>query len=271
MNVKIAFILKALLKPRFVHHSQFTIYNSQFTIRTNCMQSLLTTVVLAIVLVLSTVTQAQETKKYYESGPLQFEYKYLNKKLHGLTKEYYETGELKAEHIYKSSKLIAQKKFRRNGNLEHEMKYEDGNKIETQIEYYQTSELFRQRTLVNGKREGLEIEYYRNGQKKAERNYKNGKKEGSAKGYHINGNVQGDWIFENGEPVMATIFYSTGEKWLLHTDFNKKGMLNGVTKEYNKEGKLMALRYYENNDMVKRRRISGWWGWLWSWWWELGE
>ncbi len=187
--------------------------------------------------------------------------------MHGLTKEFYETGELKAEHTYKSGKLIAQKKFRRNGSLEYEMKYnKEGNKIETQIEYYQTSELFRQRNLINGKREGLEIEYYRNGQKKAERNYKNGRKEGSAKGFHINGNVQGDWIFEHGEPAMATIFYSTGEKWLLHTDFDRKGMLNGVTKEYNKEGQLMALRYYENNGMIKRRRITGWWGRLWSWW-----
>lgn len=176
------------------------------------------------------------------------------------TEEYYKTGELKAEHTYELGKLVAQKKFRRNGNLEYEMKYNaEGDKIETQIEYYSTGEVFRQRNLINGKREGLEIEYYSNGQKKAERNYKNGKKEGSAKGYHINGNVQGEWIFENGEPVRATLFYSTGEKWLLHTDFDEKGMLNGVSKEYNKKGKIMALRYYKNNNMIEREPfISSW-------------
>jgi len=225
------------------------------------MQSSLKIIVLAIMLVMSMMTSAQqeeETEKYYESGVLQFQYSYRKGKLHGITKEYYETGELRAEYNYKTGQLIAKKTFRRNGDLEYELKYEDGNKYETQIEYYTTGELFRQRTLVNGKREGLEIEFYRNGQKKAERNYVSGKKEGSAKGYHINGNLQGDWLFKNGEPFSATLYYSTGEKWLVHTDFNEKGRLNGSSKEYAKEGNLMAIRYYEDDQMVKRRRLTRW-------------
>jgi antitoxin component YwqK of YwqJK toxin-antitoxin module len=213
---------------------------------------------------LSVTAQSQqqpETKKY-ESGAVQFEYSYQGGKLHGLTKELYETGEIKTEDRYKVGKLIAKKEFRRDGNVEYDMTYEDGKKKELKMKYYPTGELFREHTLINGRRHGVEYDYYQDSQTKAERNYVNGKKEGSAKGFHNNGKVQGDWIFENGEPVFATIFYRGGEKWLVHSVFNKKGQLDGVSKEYDKQGRLMAVRYYENNDMVKRVRVSRWWGWL---------
>ncbi|MEN8216544.1 MAG: toxin-antitoxin system YwqK family antitoxin [Pseudomonadota bacterium] len=229
------------------------------------MQSSLKTVLLAILLVLSVTAVSQVTEEYYESGALQFEYSYRNGKLHGLTKEYYETGELKAESDYRADKLVAQKIFRRDGNLEYELKSKDGQKIETRKMYYPTGELSREQSFVNGKLEGLEFDYYQDGQKKAERHYVNGQRDGSAKGYHMNGKVQGDWLFQNGNPVSATLFYSTGEKWLVHTDFDKKGRLNGTSKEYDKKGTLMALRYYEENEMVKRRRIGSWS----RWWWEL--
>ncbi|MCK5524470.1 MAG: toxin-antitoxin system YwqK family antitoxin [Thiomargarita sp.] len=230
------------------------------------MSSFIKLVLLAVTLLCSVMVMAQqEPEEYYDSGALHFEHQFRNGKLYS-SKEYYDPTGIKAEMVYKANKLIAKKIFRRNGDLEYELKYDDGKKIETQIEYYSTTgEAFRRRTLVNGKRVGLEIEYYSDGQTKAERNYINGKKEGSARGYHLNGKLQGDWVFQNGEPILATLFYSTGEKWLIHTDFDEKGRLNGVSKEYDKEGKLMALRYYKKNDMVKRDRVGFWL----RWWWEL--
>ncbi|RKZ39619.1 MAG: hypothetical protein DRQ49_10975 [Gammaproteobacteria bacterium] len=239
-------------------------------LKEHAMQSFIKPVLLAVMLVFSAIVMAQQPKleleKYYESsGNLQFEYEYHNGKLHGTTKEYYESGEIKAELIYKKGRLTAKKQFRRNGDLEYELKYKNGKKLETKIEYYSTGEPFRQRIFIDGKREDLEIEYYKDGQTKAERNYVNGKKEGSARGYYTNGRLQGDWLFKNDEPISATLFYKTGEKWINHNYFDNKGRLNGVSKEYNKEGKLMALRYYQNNDMVKRKRVgSGL-----RWWWEL--
>lgn len=209
------------------------------------------------------LAQVKENATYYESGALHFKYSYLNGELHGTTPEYYETGELKAEHVYQNGQLISKKEYRRNGALEYEMKYEEGHKTETQIEYYQTGQLFRQRSFLDGNRHGLEIEFYRNGQKKAERNYKYGKKEGSAKGYHSNGKLQGDWIFRNDEPISATIYYSTGEKWLVHTQFDKDGRLNGVSKEYDKGGNLIAKRYYKDDQLIQRKRVDSWWE---QWW-----
>ena len=233
------------------------------------MQSSYKRVLFAVMLTLSVTAQSQQpTEKRYESGALQIQYSYNRSgKLHGITKEYYETGELKTEEHYKMGNLIAKKEFRRDGKPVYEMKLEDGKRQETQLQYYTTGELFRERALIDGLRHGLEIDYYRDGAKKAERNYINGKKEGSAKGFHNNGKVQGDWIFENGEPVLATIFYRNGQQWLLHTDFDDKGRLNGVTKEYDKQGSLMAVRYYNNNDMIKRVRVSSWLGW----WFVFGE
>jgi antitoxin component YwqK of YwqJK toxin-antitoxin module len=231
------------------------------------MPSSIKLVLTVIMLLVSVMVQsAEETNEYYDNGALQFSYSYRNGSLHGITKEYYETSELKAELDYRSGKLIAKREFRRNGDLKYELKYEGGNKIETELTYYPTGELFRQQTLVNGRIEGLEIDYYRTGQKKAERNYVNGKRDGSAKGFHINGNVQGDWIFESGEPVFATLFYSSGEKWLIYSHFDEKGRLDGASKEYDKKGNLMAIRYYVKNEMVKRRRISPWLQWWWNLW-----
>ncbi len=229
------------------------------------MQLFIKVILLTIMLVASSAFAADE-KKYYDNGTIQFEYSYRSGQLHGLTKEFYETGELKGEHEYRAGKLVNKRNFRRNGDLEYELKYEDGQKIEYKIEYHPTGERFRQRTLINGKREGLEIEFHRNGKKKAERNYIADKKEGSAKGYYINGRLQGDWLFENGEPVSATIFYSTGEKWLVHSDFDSKGRLNGSSKEYEKDGNLKAIRYYKDNDMEQRRRVSRWLRWWWAIW-----
>jgi antitoxin component YwqK of YwqJK toxin-antitoxin module len=226
------------------------------------MQSFIKRLLLSVLLVLSSVVaHSLETEKYYDNGVLQFKYSYRDGKLDGTTEERYETGELKAEHEYQKGKLIGKTEFRRNGDFKYVLKYEGTKKIETRRKFYPTGERFREWTLVNGKIEGLEIDYYRNGKKKAERHYKNGKRHGSAKGFHINGKEQGDWIFENGEPVFATLFYSTGEKWLIHKDFDSKGRLNGSSKEYDKEGNLVAIRYYVNNDMVKRKRINPWLRW----------
>jgi antitoxin component YwqK of YwqJK toxin-antitoxin module len=220
-----------------------------------------------LILVFSVAVQSEETKKkYYDSGAVQFEYGYKNSKLHGITKEFYESGVIKAESTYKAGRLIAQKRFNLNGDLEYELKYEQGKKIELTKSYYPTGELFRERTLVNGKIEGLEIDYYKDGNKKAERQYVNGLKEGSAKGFHYNGNVQGDWQFKNGEPVSAIIYYRNGAVWLEHKDFNDKGQLDGVSKEYDKQGHLVALRYYKANEMVKRKKVGPWSRWFWSLW-----
>jgi antitoxin component YwqK of YwqJK toxin-antitoxin module len=220
-----------------------------------------------IILVFSVSVQSEETKKkYYDSGVVQFEYSFKNGKLHGVTKEFYESGVIKAESTYKADRLIAQKKFNLNGDNEYEMRYEQGKKLEITRRYYSTGELFRKRTLVNGKLEGLEIDYYKDGNKKAERQYINGLKEGSAKGFHYNGNVQGDWQFKNGEPVSAIIYYRNGAVWLEHKDFNNKGQLDGVSKEYNKQGKLVALRFYKENEMVKRTKVGPWFRWFWSLW-----
>ncbi|EDN67659.1 secreted protein [Beggiatoa sp. PS] len=43
-----------------------------------------------------------------------------------------------------------------------------------------------------------------------------------------------NWKFKNSQFQSDILFYSTGEKWLVHT-FNDKGQPNGISKEYNKK------------------------------------
>lgn len=199
----------------------------------------------------------EKDRSYYPSGTVHFEYARLGGRLHGTTREYYETGELKTEAIYKEGRLESQREFLRNGKLSSELRMVSGRRHETQIQYYPTGELFREYTLIDGVREGTEIDYYQNGRKKAERRYVNGRREGNAKGYHNNGNLQGDWEFKSDVPVGATIYYRSGEKWLDHSAFDEKGRLNGISYEYGRDGGLIARRFYENNQMIRRERIDG--------------
>lgn len=219
---------------------------------------LLTLIITGVVIVNGQTVHSREEKSYYDNGSVHFVYHYVDEKLEGVTKEYYDSGELKAEIVYKQGKVESQKEFLKNGRLERETRYLDDKKHETRIEYYSTGELFRERQLIDGILEGIEKEYYQNGKLKAERNYQNGKRHGSAVGYYANGNLKGDWEFDAGVPVKATIFFSSGEKWLEHTDFDKEGRLNGISKEYDKKGNFVAKRYYKDDIMIKRERVKKW-------------
>lgn len=70
------------------------------------------------------------------------------------------------------------------------------------------------------------------------------------------------WKFKKRQSQSDILFYSTGEKWLVHTTFNDKEQPNGISKEYNRKGYLTAVRYYnQNGELVKRIKVSWWWGW----------
>ncbi|MDM8546161.1 toxin-antitoxin system YwqK family antitoxin [Candidatus Venteria ishoeyi] len=204
-----------------------------------------------LLLPLQAVLAKEEIKKY-PSGAVHFIYNYDGNRRHGVSKEFHENNNLKTEFFYEKGKLTAEKRYRQDGQIEYEFTYKRNKKHEVVREFHSSGKLFRERHLVGGIQEGMEKEYAPDGKLKAERTYIGGKKNGSAKGYFRNGRVQGDWTFKNGVPIAATIFYSTGEKYLVH-EFSD-GKIDGVSKEYNKKGKLQAKRYYKNDKLVKRVR-----------------
>jgi len=168
--------------------------------------------------------------------------------------ETYENGETKSISEYVDGKLVVQKKYSLKGLLTYELRFdEEGNKYEIQRSYYDDERPLKIRPLKNNLTHGLEKEYYRNGHLRAIRHYIAGKKEGVAQGFYENGRLQGDWLFEAGEPISAEIHYMTGGVHLKHRFEN--GKKNGLTKEYDKNGKLMAKRYYKNDKMIKRKRV----------------
>ncbi len=195
---------------------------------------------------------ANEEKKLYPSGSVHFIYNKSDEKLDGVSKEFYENGNIKTEFTYEKGKLISEKRYRNDAQIEYEFYLKYTKKHETLRIFHSSGALFRERLLIDGAQEGVERDYYPNGKLKAERNYKKGKKEGVAKGYYKNGRVQGDWLFKNGVPVSATIFFMTGEMHLVH-EF-KDGKIHGVTKEYDKKGHLKAERHYQNDKLIKRVR-----------------
>jgi len=210
------------------------------------------TLVSILLLVIAAHVCAKEEKTLYPSGKIQTLRTYAGNQLHGPSKEYYENGNIKMESYYNRDVLESQKKYRADAQIEYDFLLKGNKKYEALREYHPSGKLFRERQLIDGIQEGLERDYYPDGNVKAERNYKNGKKQGSAKGYYKTGKIQGDWEFKNGVPVAATIFYPSGEKHLVHGF--KDGRIHGITLEYDKAGKLIAKRYYEEDKLVKRVR-----------------
>jgi len=92
-----------------------------------------------------TVVALAESKGYYKSGELKFEYNYVDGIRQGVSKEYYKNGKLRLKENYQKGKLEGICK-----------------------EYYQNGELKSKSEYVSGKKQGIFKDYYKNGKLQSE-------------------------------------------------------------------------------------------------------
>jgi antitoxin component YwqK of YwqJK toxin-antitoxin module len=222
------------------------------------------------------IIKAQEvkegfTKFYYPNGQISSEGNMRNGQPDGYWKTYYVTGVLKSEGLRRNFELDSTWLFyNQSGELIQKINYKYGKKngYSTTYNYNTNTEgtIGSKELYVNDKKEGTAFYYYDNGRLKETVNYKNGKKEGESKEYDQNGVLITLMQYHNNFVInreMINRYNSNNEKigkWIefypdgrIQKEMNyEKGLLNGLLKEYDKNGNLALVLKYENGKILEK-------------------
>ena len=169
------------------------------------------------------------------------------------------------------------RKYDKNGNLSIYTYAIDGKN--TDKGYYSDGKLayILELKLLKGKNpipNGKYIEYYKNGQVKVQGNHKEGKRDGEFKAFLRNGKSAGSVIYKDGKIIKSTLINSMKDNtsFSILTDinsssnshevvtdefsngllkqyftFNKKGLLDGESRQYYEEGDIKSISPFKNN------------------------
>ena len=169
------------------------------------------------------------------------------------------------------------RKYDKNGNLLIYTYAIDGKN--TDKGYYSDGKLayIKELKIVKGEapiQNGKYIEYYKNGQIKVQGYYKEGKRDGEFKAFLRNGKSAGSVIYKDGKIIKSTLINSMKDNtsFSILTDinsssnshevvtdefsngllkqyftFNKKGLLDGESRQYYEEGDIKSISPFKNN------------------------
>ena len=169
------------------------------------------------------------------------------------------------------------RKYDKNGNLSIYTYAIDGKN--TDKGYYSDGKLayIKELKIVKGEapiQNGKYIEYYKNGQIKVQGYYKEGKRDGEFKTFLRNGKSAGSVIYKDGKIIKSTLINSMKDNasFSILTDinsssnshevvtdefsngllkqyftFNKKGLLDGESRQYYEEGDIKSISPFKNN------------------------
>ena len=169
------------------------------------------------------------------------------------------------------------RKYDKNGNLSIYTYAIDGKNIDKG--YYSDGKLayIKELKIVKGEapiQNGKYIEYYKNGQIKVQGYYKEGKRDGEFKAFLRNGKSAGSVIYKDGKIIKSTLINSMKDNasFSILTDinsssnshevvtdefsngllkqyftFNKKGLLDGESRQYYEEGDIKSISPFKNN------------------------
>ena len=169
------------------------------------------------------------------------------------------------------------RKYDKNGNLSIYTYAIDGKN--TDKGYYSDGKLayIKELKIVKGEapiQNGKYIEYYKNGQIKVQGYYKEGKRDGEFKAFLRNGKSAGSVIYKDGKIIKSTLINSMEDNasFSILTDinsssnshevvtdefsngllkqyftFNKKGLLDGESRQYYEEGDIKSISPFKNN------------------------
>ena len=169
------------------------------------------------------------------------------------------------------------RKYDKNGNLSIYTYAIDGKN--TDKGYYSDGKLayIKELKIIKGEApipNGKYIEYYKNGQIKVQGYYKEGKRDGEFKAFLRNGKSAGSVIYKDGKIIKSTLINSMKDNasFSILTDinsssnshevvtdefsngllkqyftFNKKGLLDGESRQYYEEGDIKSISPFKNN------------------------
>jgi len=214
-------------------------------------------------------------KFYYPNGQVSSEGMMKDGKPDGYWKTYYVTGIIKSEGLRRNFQLDSTWAFYdQSGNRDQLIDYKYGKKNGFSIAYsFKNStegipvikELY-----VNDKKEGKAYYYYDNGNIKETIEYRNGKKEGAGVEYNEKGQIitllqyNNNYLInrekinrfnaENEKTGSWIEFYPNGK---IHKEMNyKEDLLDGLYKEFDKNGNLIIVLKYEKGKLVERSEVE---------------
>ena len=117
-----------------------------------------------------------DSRGYYDTGELRYEYSMSNGNREGITKEFYKNGKLKSEWNYKNKRL-------------------DGESVQHELDGSLTKWIYSSDTIIEGST------FTSNGLLIARYNYKNGVLDGKSYRYYETGEVETIWIYEKGNLI----------------------------------------------------------------------
>lgn len=129
-----------------------------------------------------------------------------------------------------------------------EGKFTDSRKVGIWKKYFPNGNLNHQITYENGRPNGDYINYYEDGKLQEEGTWVNNKQIGKFKRFHENGKVSQDFTFnESGKREGVQKYYYENGKIMIEGSWNE-GKESGVVKEYYENGELKSEKVYNNGN-----------------------
>lgn len=180
----------------------------------------------------------------YGNGQAMYRMNFKNGLANGLSEEFYTNGTTKSKCTYKNGRGIGEYiEYYENGNLKISSILNENGKADGIGTYYsENGKKIESMTFKNGVQDGPYIEFFSDGTVRRKVNYNNGKKNGIAETYYENGKLQSKIAFSDNK--MNGEFSIMNEDGTLIKGFYKDDKLDGVVKQYSKDGKLVTQTTY---------------------------
>ncbi|MCU0370901.1 MAG: toxin-antitoxin system YwqK family antitoxin [Bacteroidales bacterium] len=207
-------------------------------------------IMVPLVLILNMCSlSVREDKSYYPNGKIKFRLpKNESGQLHGLARFWYENGNLELTGEYENGVLNGKlSRYRENGIIESEDIYVDGKLNGMCRTFHYNGNVLSEMPYVNDTLHGMSRQFDDVGQIMIEGNYERGYFEGKWIYHDRLGNINGEAEFKQGTGLKKSY---DPEGNLTGTVEYMDNLMHGREIWYNKEGKQITTRYYDQGSRV---------------------
>ena len=142
------------------------------------------------------------------------------------------------------------------GGVYYSTTIEGDNPAGDAVYYYDSGEKFQEFAFVDGKRSGEKTIYFRNGDILVKTNYLEGELDGEYIEYYSNGQIAEKGKYVKGSPVGNYKIYYRDGNIKRDITYDESGKKNGISKEYDTDGKLMTELEYKRGEIIAYRHYD---------------
>ena len=191
------------------------------------------------------------TREWHENGQLMTEGAYVNGMRDGLWKEWYDNGNLRMEAVFDRTKVNgAITEYYPDGKTESSGFYKvAGRKKERTghwTTWYENGERQSDGEYIDNKRVGRWQQWYPTGTLKEDAFFDKGMYQGAFKDYHENGQLRSEGHYKGTSKLKVRGSHSIFFLLPIGFDVQNEGVMNGVWKFYDEQGKLLRTEAWYN-------------------------